>query len=76
MDYIYDFRRIFGWIMSHSEISILLYSIVRYKSDTIAKVMVTSPPDVTFRRDLLGPRLTDWNALLPVQLSSGSDEFC
>jgi hypothetical protein len=41
-----------------------LYSIVRYKSDTIAKVMGTSHPDVTFRRDLLGPRLTAWNALL------------
>jgi hypothetical protein len=34
-----------------------LYNIVRYKSDTIAKVMATSPPDVTFRRDLLGQRL-------------------
>jgi hypothetical protein len=37
-----------------------LYSIVRYKSETIAKVMATSPLDVTFRRDLLGPRLTAW----------------
>jgi hypothetical protein len=41
-----------------------LYSIVHYKSETIAKVMVTSPLDVTFRHDLLGPRLTAWNALL------------
>jgi hypothetical protein len=32
-----------------------LYSIVRHKSDTIALVMATSPPDVTFRRDLIGP---------------------
>jgi hypothetical protein len=30
----------------------MLYSIVRCKSDTIASVMATSPPDVTFRRDL------------------------
>jgi hypothetical protein len=41
--------------------------------------MATSPPDVMFRRDLLGPRLTAWNALLQrldlVQLSPGSDEF-
>jgi hypothetical protein len=41
--------------------------------------MATSPPDVTFRRDLLGPRLTAWNALLQrletVQLSTGPDEF-
>jgi hypothetical protein len=41
-----------------------LYSIVRYKSETIAKVMATSPTDVSFRRDLLRPRLTAWNALL------------
>jgi hypothetical protein len=41
--------------------------------------MATSPPDVTFRRDLLGPRLAAWNTLLQhlefVQLSPGSDEF-
>jgi hypothetical protein len=41
-----------------------LYSIVRRKSDTIVLVMATSPPDVTFRRDLIGPRLVVWNALL------------
>jgi hypothetical protein len=56
-----------------------LYNIVRYKSDTIMKVMATSPPDVTFRRDLIGQRLVAWNALLQrlanVQLSPGSDEF-
>jgi hypothetical protein len=56
-----------------------LYNIVRYKSDTIKKVMATSPPDVTFRRDLIGQRLVAWNALLrrlaTIQLSSGPDEF-
>jgi hypothetical protein len=56
-----------------------LYNIVRHKGDTIAKVMATSPPDVTFRQNLLGPRLAAWNALLQclevVQLSPGSDEF-
>ena len=31
-----------------------LYTIVRNKSDTIAKVLGTSPPDVSFRRSLLG----------------------
>jgi hypothetical protein len=41
-----------------------LYSIVHRKSDTIAIVMATSPPDVTFRRDLIGPRLVVWNSLL------------
>jgi hypothetical protein len=34
------------------------YSIVRRrKSDTIATTMASSPPDVTFRRDLIGLRL-------------------
>jgi hypothetical protein len=41
-----------------------LYDIVRHKSDTIAKVMESSPPNVTSRRDLLSPRLISWNALL------------
>jgi hypothetical protein len=35
--------------------------------------MATSPLDVMFRRDLIGPRLVAWNALLqclaPIQLS-------
>jgi hypothetical protein len=57
-----------------------VYNIVRYKSDTIAKVMATSPPDVMLRRDLLGQRLVAWNALLQrlatVHLSLGPDEFC
>jgi hypothetical protein len=56
-----------------------LYTIVRYKSNTITKVMETSPPNVTFRRDLSGQRLVDWNALLQrlanVQLQAGPDEF-
>jgi hypothetical protein len=34
-----------------------LYSIVRHKGDTIAKVLETSPPTVAFRRDLSGQRL-------------------
>jgi hypothetical protein len=57
-----------------------LYNIVCYKSETIAKVMATSPPDVAFRRDLLGQRLVVWNALLlrlaDIQLSDVPDEFC
>jgi hypothetical protein len=31
-----------------------LYNIVRYKGDTIAKVLETSPPNVSFGRDLSG----------------------
>jgi hypothetical protein len=56
-----------------------LYSIVRHKGDTIAKVMETSPPDMAFRRDLSGLRLVAWNALLHrlanIQLQNGHDEF-
>ena len=56
-----------------------LYDVVRYKGDTIAKVLESFPPNVTFRRDLIGPRLQSWNILLQrlfaVQLSQGSDLF-
>jgi len=56
-----------------------LYNIVRHKNDTITTVMGTSPPNVSFRRDLAGPRLVDWYALLErldrIQLSQESDEF-
>src|SRR5436190_2233900 len=41
-----------------------LYTIARHKNDTIATVMETFSPNVSFRRDLLGPRLVAWNALL------------
>ena len=41
--------------------------------------MGTSPPDVSFRRTLLGPRHASWNALLlrldSVQLSEGPDKL-
>jgi hypothetical protein len=41
--------------------------------------MATSPPDVMFRRDLIGQWLVAWNSLLQrlatVQLSPGTDEF-
>jgi hypothetical protein len=56
-----------------------LYNIVCYKEDTLAKVMGSNPPQVTFRRDLIGARLVSWNALLQrlenVHLTQGSDEF-
>ena len=56
-----------------------LYSIVRNKSDTIAKVLGSSPPDVSFRRSLFGSRQTSWDALIlrldSVQLSEGPDKF-
>ena len=41
--------------------------------------MRSSPPVMTFRRDLIGPRLEALNALLgrlaTIQLTNGSDEF-
>ena len=56
-----------------------LYNIVRHKSGTLAETMRTSPPHVTFRRVLTGPRLAAWDALLErltmIQLSTGSDVF-
>jgi hypothetical protein len=56
-----------------------LYSIVRQKGDTLAKVMESFPPTMTFRRALVGPRLAAWNELVhkltSVQLSEGMDEF-
>jgi hypothetical protein len=45
-----------------------LYDIICHKSDIIAKVMATSPPDVSFRQDLIGPRLKAWNVLLNIGL--------
>jgi hypothetical protein len=56
-----------------------LYNIIRHKGDTIAKVMESSPPNVSFGRDLSGQRLVSWYALLHclanIQLQSGHDEF-
>ena len=56
-----------------------LYNVVRRKSDTLVEVMRSSPPVMTFRRDLIGHRLEAWNALLGrlamIQLSTGTDEF-
>jgi hypothetical protein len=52
-----------------------LYNIMCHKHDTLQKVMETSPPTMTFRRDLVGPRLTFWNEvvqrLASVQLLQG-----
>jgi hypothetical protein len=56
-----------------------LYRIARRQGDTIATVMATSPPNVTFRRVLLGQRLVAWNTLIQrlgdIHLSPEPDEF-
>jgi hypothetical protein len=35
----------------------ILYAIVRHKGDTVAHVLESNPPNVTFRRNLYGSRL-------------------
>jgi hypothetical protein len=56
-----------------------LYNIVRHKGDTIAKVLETYPPNMSFRRDLSRQRLVSRNALLlclpNIHLQTGHDEF-
>jgi hypothetical protein len=56
-----------------------LYDIVRHKGDTIAQVLESTPPNVSIRRSLYGPRLVSWESLLQclatVQLTDGKDEF-
>jgi hypothetical protein len=56
-----------------------LYSIVRHKTDTIAKGLKSSPPNMKFREISWGPRLASWNALpyrlTFVQLIHGTHEF-
>ena len=56
-----------------------LYRIARRQGDTIATVMATSPPNVTFKRVLLGQRLVAWNTLIQrlgdIHLSLEPDEF-
>jgi hypothetical protein len=74
------FGKTSGLEMPPSKNSILLcITLYVTKSDTIIVVMATSPPAVSLKRDLIGPRLTAWNALLQhlasVQLSPRSDEF-
>jgi hypothetical protein len=52
---------------------------VRHKGDTLSQVLESNPPNMTFRRNLFGPRLVSWESLLQrlanVQLTNGKDEF-
>jgi hypothetical protein len=56
-----------------------LYAIVRHKGDTLAHVLDSNPPNVTFRRTLFRPRQVSWDALLlrlaNIQLTTGKDIF-
>jgi hypothetical protein len=74
-------KRIGGYVIQLFENSIPRCIILFVtKSDNIAAVMESSPPNVTFIRDLSGSRLVSWNFLFQhlanVQLQDGSDEFC
>jgi hypothetical protein len=42
-----------------------LYTIARPKQTTIAEVLSTYPPNLSWQRDLVGPKLVAWNNLLP-----------
>jgi hypothetical protein len=56
-----------------------LYHIARHKQVTVADVFSTSPLNLSWRRDLIGPKLVVWNELLPrlgsVVLSDEQDGF-
>jgi hypothetical protein len=56
-----------------------LYNIARHKQDTIVEVFSTSPLNISWRRDLIGCKLTAWNDLVPrlanIVLNQESDEF-
>ena len=56
-----------------------LYNIARDKNNTIAQVFSSSPPNILFRRDLIGTRLMSWNNLLSrldsIILTQGRDVF-
>ena len=56
-----------------------LYCITRRKFITIAEVLSTPQPNISWRRSLIGPKLVAWNELYSrntrVQLDQGEDEF-
>ncbi|WVZ91839.1 hypothetical protein U9M48_037962 [Paspalum notatum var. saurae] len=41
-----------------------LYNIARPKNITISEVLCSSPPNLSWRRDIVGPKLVAWNLLL------------
>jgi hypothetical protein len=56
-----------------------LYNIVRPKFVIISEALSSYPPNFSWRRDLIGPKLVEWNHLLArlanFSLSQGHDEF-
>ena len=56
-----------------------LFNVVRRKQDTVAAVLNSTPPNVSFRRVLRGQNLNNWNRIVSsiadVQLSEDPDFF-
>ena len=56
-----------------------LFNIARDKNNTIAQVLSSSPPNISFMRDLVGTRLMPWHNLLSrldlINLTQGRDVF-
>jgi hypothetical protein len=56
-----------------------LYNIVRPKHVTIAEILSGPSPNLSWRRDLIGPKLVAWNNLLPrianIELAHEPDKF-
>lgn len=57
-----------------------LYHIVRDKDDALAQLLSSYRPGISFRLDLVGPRLVSWQHFLSrldaINLTQGGDEFC
>jgi hypothetical protein len=56
-----------------------LYNLARRKGDSVAKVLSTTPLNISFRRALVGERLSEWLDLValvvPVTLNENKDKF-
>jgi hypothetical protein len=56
-----------------------LYNIARKKQDTVAEVLSTEIPSISWRRDLIVPKLVMWNNLVArlanINLTDEGDEF-
>jgi hypothetical protein len=56
-----------------------LYNIARKKQDTVAEVLSTEIPNISWRRDLIGPKLVIWDNLVArlanINLTDEGDEF-
>lgn len=56
-----------------------LYNLARRKGDSVTKVLSTTPLNISFRRALVGERLSEWLDLValvvPVTLNENKDKF-